>query len=180
MKNIFRMKKTIKILFVISFFSVRIFAQTGNDQPVATDSNGSPLQFTFHDNIYDFGGIEKYATASYKFQFKNSGSTPLVIADIHSSPNYAKGPEYKLQINWPKKPIKPGKKAVVTVTFISVADIGSFENDIYITSNATTPNYRLLKISGAVTPFVEKMKEPTPDLSGYFEFLGPAIKANTK
>jgi hypothetical protein len=142
------MKKLITILFAAFSFCISASAQTNN----STANAGGP-EFNFiNGRVYDFGRRVINTKATYKFEFKNTGDQPLVITEMHSEKNEITSPPYKLLINWPKEPIKPGKKGVISVTVVTQDDIGSFQNEIYVTSNATRDNFPLLLVGGAVVP----------------------------
>lgn len=167
----------ITILFFITT-SIAVFAQSGNDQPAIKDSGNTHLKFTGRDNTYNFGRIELNGTADCRVQFTNSGNRPLVITGMRSVPKGINSPPYKVLMNYSKNPVKPGKKGLITITIKAQGDIGSFENDIYITSNDSSAGYPILHLAGAITPVVNEPKE-NPKTEGPVELLLPVIKANT-
>lgn len=142
--------------------------------------NAAAPQFNFinNDRGRDIGGMAINSATSFQVQFKNSGDSPLVITDMHLSPNDAGGPPRNIQIKWPPKPVRPGKKGIITVTIKAGGEIGSFKNEILVTSNATTANYPLLYLTGAIVPEVRertKSKDDEPVIP--IEFLVPVIGA---
>jgi len=110
------------------------------------------ITFVNGDSVYDFGRIAKGDKVWYEFEIRNTGDTPLTITNIKSETGI-------LKFEWPKKAVKPNKKALVYVTCspIEQTEIGSFNTIVFITSNATPQPYGFMHISGAVTP-----KEETP------------------
>lgn len=167
------MKKIHTILSLLFFLCTHICGQTANPQKAINDTGGA--EFTFiTKRIYDFGAVVKNASASCQFQFTNTGNHPLTITEMHSSPREINSPDYTLQISYPRKPIKPGKKGIITVSFKAQDEIGSFRNELYVTSNATVDNYPLLLVAGAVVP------EPNPHDPPYnpeSTILGAAVGA---
>ena len=112
----------------------------------AKNPDGRPaLTFINNDTLYDFGGVPKGERVEIHIEIKNTGNAPLVITAIKcESGNVA--------CTWAPKSIKPRKTGVITVTYTSSGDIGTFSNDIFITSNATETPYPFLHIKGAVIP----------------------------
>ena len=58
------------------------------------------------------------------------------------------------KFEWPNKPLKPHKKALIFITYKpkDPTVVGSFKSDIYITSNATAKPYPFIHVSGTVLP----------------------------
>ncbi len=173
------MKKAFRILLLIYLgISLHAPAQTGGARPDVADT-GKP-QFTFITNRYfDFGAMAFNSTASYNFQFKNTGTRPLIISEMHYSPVGKNDPLAAIQISYSTKAVKPGKKGNINITVTTSGNIGSFNNTIYVNSNAAAENYPLLLLVGAVVPASSGKKEKEVDTHGFFEFLGPMIMANT-
>ena len=130
------MKKILLCLLLSPLFNARVQAQ---DMPV--------IKFVNNDSVYDFGAIKMGDMPRYQFEIKNTGNVPLTIASIKSKND-------DLKFTWPEKPLKPHKKACIYVTYNPKdhAAIGSFSNDVFITSNATQQPYAYMHISGAVIP----------------------------
>jgi hypothetical protein len=169
------MKKIITILFFLASF----FTAFGQPPSGTHGTNSTGPQFTFinNDRVHDFGAIERNNKESYQFQFKNSGDKPLLITEMHASPNEKNSPPYKIVFDYPKYAIKPGRKAMITLTIAAQGDAGSFKNEIYVNSNATPPDYKLFIVAGAVVPDKGKYHTPAPDLGGWFELLTPIVVA---
>ena len=105
------------------------------------------IRFVNKDSIYDYGSIGLGDQPQYKFEIKNTGDTALIITEMKSETG-----DFKFE--WPKKPLKPNKKALIYITFHpkDPTVIGSFKSTVYITSNATTKPYPFILISGTVLP----------------------------
>lgn len=89
----------------------------------------SAQQITFENAEYDFGNIpERGESVTRKFEFTNTGTAPLVITRSVTSCNCTK-------ILFGKKPIMPGQKGTVTVTYNPNKQSGTFFKAIQIYSN---------------------------------------------
>ena len=107
------------------------------------DDNGAKISFV--EKSHDFGTIkEANGPVSYEFEFKNGGNEPLVILSARASCGCTR-PEY------PEKPIKPGEKGKIKITYNPAGRPGEFDRKIKIQTN--DKNRRpVLKITGVVIP----------------------------
>jgi hypothetical protein len=107
------------------------------------DDNGAKISFV--EKSHDFGTIkEANGPVSYEFEFKNVGNEPLVILSARASGGCNR-PEY------PEKPIKPGEKGKIKITYNPAGRPGEFDRKIKIQTN--DKNRRpVLKITGVVIP----------------------------
>lgn len=84
----------------------------------------------FSEKNYDFGYIkEEKGAVSHNFEFENTGDAPLIIVNASASCGCTR-PEY------PTKPIKPGKKGKIKVTFSPIGRPGPFRKTIRVKTNA--------------------------------------------
>lgn len=99
---------------------------------------------TFEEKTHDFGTIkEADGPVSCEFLFTNTGNEPLVIINVNASCGCTR-PEF------PKKPIMPGKKGEIKVTFNPAGRPGEFVKDVKVRTNG---NKRpILQITGVVVP----------------------------
>ena len=99
---------------------------------------------TFEEKTHDFGTIkEADGPVSCEFIFTNTGNEPLVIINVNASCGCTR-PEF------PKKPIMPGKKGEIKVTFNPAGRPGEFVKDVKVRTNG---NKRpILQITGVVVP----------------------------
>ena len=138
------MKTTIyatSLLFLCGTANAQQGAQNG-----MSSLNGPVLVFANHDSVYDFGGIPKGTSVDYEFEIRNAGNVPLIIGGMKCA-----SPDVKCK--GPVKPIKPGKKGFITVTYTANGDEGSFRPiDISITSNAMISETPVIRITGAIIP----------------------------
>lgn len=124
--------------FFIAVFSVCLIA-------LSTVADDSFAEAKFAVKSHDFGNIqEANGPVSCTFEFTNTGDKPLLIIDAVASCGCTR-PEY------PTKPIKPGKKGKIKVTYSPIGRPGPFKKSIKVKTNgkerATT-----LRIEGTVIP----------------------------
>lgn len=125
------MKKLI-LLLAIGFIGTQAIAQNTADPtaPVKKESDAKKPQFKFNGgDSHDFGTLEEGGVAEYKFVFKNTGKSPLIIQNAAASCGCTT-PE------WSKEPVKPGKTGTITVRYDTKGRPGPFTKNVWITSNA--------------------------------------------
>ena len=124
--------------FFIAFLVVCSIALSG----VADDKYA---EATFTVKSHDFGNIkEANGPVSCTFEFVNTGDKPLLIIDATASCGCTR-PEY------PTKPIKPGKKGKIKVTYSPIGRPGAFKKSIKIKTNGRERS-TVLHIEGNVIP----------------------------
>lgn len=107
------------------------------------NTEGTPIiQFT--ETVWDFGTIPNDKPATHNFEFTNEGTGNLVLLDATAECGCTR-PEI------PEKPIAPGKKGKVKVSFNPIGRPGSFEKTVTVKTNGSPKKVRL-KIRGTVTP----------------------------
>jgi uncharacterized protein (DUF58 family) len=100
---------------------------------------------TFQAKVHDFGTIkEEGGPVSCDFEFTNTGDKPLLIIDATASCGCTR-PEF------PSKPIKPGKKGKIKVTFSPIGRPGAFKKTVKVKTNGTARTITL-RIEGTVVP----------------------------
>lgn len=99
---------------------------------------------TFEEKSHDFGTIkEADGPVSCSFKFENTGDKPLVIINVNASCGCTR-PDY------PKEPIRPGKKGEIKVTYNPAGRPGEFTKDVKVRTNGS--KRPILKITGIVIP----------------------------
>ncbi|MBN1187663.1 MAG: DUF1573 domain-containing protein [Bacteroidales bacterium] len=132
------MKRIITILFF--GLSFNIWAQ-----------QNSP-NISFNELSHDFGKIkEEGGTVTHKFEFTNTGASPLIIQGVKASCGCTTP-------DWTKVPVKPGEKGFVSATYNPLHRPGNFNKSITVTSNAIEPVTRLI-ITGNVEPKVQTIED---------------------
>lgn len=102
-------------------------------------------QATFPVQQHDFGTIkEDGGPVSTTFEVINTGNKPLLILDVLASCGCTR-PEF------PTKPIKPGKKAKIKVTFSPLGRAGAFRKTVKVRTNGRELN-NTLYIEGTIVP----------------------------
>ena len=112
---------------------------------VSAMADEKQAEATFEVKSHDFGTIkEANGPVSCNFEFTNTGDKPLLIIDATASCGCTR-PEY------PSKPIKPGKKGKIKVTFSPIGRPGAFKKTVKIKTNGKERTTTLI-IKGTVVP----------------------------
>ena len=102
-------------------------------------------QATFPVQSHDFGTIkEDGGPVTCTFEFVNTGNKPLIIVDALASCGCTR-PEF------PTKPIKPGKKGKIKVTYSPIGRPGAFRKQVKVKTNGREGRTTLI-IEGTVIP----------------------------
>ncbi|MDE7135186.1 MAG: DUF1573 domain-containing protein [Muribaculaceae bacterium] len=100
----------------------------------------------FAAKTHDFGTIkEADGAVTCEFEFTNTGTSPLVVVSANAECGCTK-PQY------PMKPIKPGEKGKIKVTFLPAGYKGEFVKQVKVKTNDKKAKTIRLKISGVVIP----------------------------
>lgn len=101
-------------------------------------------QATFESKQHDFGYIkEDGGLVSCNFEFTNTGKKPLIIIDAVASCGCTR-PEY------PKRPIQPGAKGNIKVTYNPLGRPGAFRKDVKVRTNGKDKRITLFIIGSAI------------------------------
>lgn len=132
--------KTILSFFVAFFVFVAVgYAQKG--------------VMKFAQETHDFGKVEQGKPVTHVFEFKNTGTDPVVINDAQASCGCTKP-------NWTREPIMPGKTGSVSATF-NAASAGPFNKAVTVTSNAEVGQV-VLTLKGEVVAQKEAAAAASP------------------
>ena len=102
-------------------------------------------QATFKESTYDFGTIkESKGPVKHTFEFTNTGDTPLLVIDAVASCGCTRP-------SFTAKPVKPGKKGKIEVTFSPAGRRGTFRKTIKVKTNAVE-KISALVITGTIIP----------------------------
>ena len=114
----------------------------------------------FARKTHDFGTIqEKDGDVTATFEFTNAGDTPLLITRATSTCGCTT-PEY------PKKPLRPGEKGEISVTYHAKGRPGTFDKSVYVYSNDSKNEKMLLTITGNVISSTGVRETFTEELGG--------------
>lgn len=106
-------------------------------------AQSSQAKIVFEQTEHDFGTFKEAAgPQSYNFAFVNSGGTPLILNNVQASCGCTT-PE------WTKKPIAPGEKGFIKVSYNPANRPGPFNKTITVSANGEVPR-TILRISGTV------------------------------
>jgi hypothetical protein len=124
------------LLMLIAVMACQVALQA---QPVAT----------FKESVHDFGVIkESKGPVKYTFEFVNTGDKPLIIVDAVASCGCTRP-------SFTAKPIKPGKKGKIKVTYSPLGRPGAFRKTVKVRTNASDQRVSLI-IEGTVQPSKRK------------------------
>ena len=111
----------------------------------------------FAKETHDFGKVEQGKPVTHVFEFKNTGTDPVVINDATASCGCTKP-------NWTREAILPGKVGTVSATF-NAATAGPFNKTVTVTSNAEAGQATLvLKGEVVAQKEAETASSPTPSV----------------
>ena len=108
----------------------------------------------FDQDLHDFGNVVEGTMATYEFKFKNTGTAPVVIANVQASCGCTTP-------DWTKTPVLPGKTGIVRAMYSSAGRPGVFTKTVTVTSNATEGS-KVLTIKGTVLTKDEMKPKLTP------------------
>ena len=103
-------------------------------------------KISFATKTHDFGTVrEANGTVSCEFSFTNDGDAPLAIISARSSCGCTKP-------TFPRKPLMPGEKGVIKVTYNPKGRPGEFSKNITVKTSDKKNKSVKLRISGVVVP----------------------------
>lgn len=112
---------------------------------VAFAAEKGKASMKFEETTHEFGTIkEKGGPVECEFPFVNSGDANLVIISASAQCGCTRP-------SFPKKPVAPGKKGVIKVTYNPIGRPGAFTKTVTIKTNGKPGTVRL-KIRGTVMP----------------------------
>lgn len=119
---------------------------------------------TFEKTAHDFGMIlEKDGNVSHTFTFTNTGNEPIIISNVSASCGCTT-PE------WTKTPVLPGKKGIVTATYLVAGRPGPFDKSLTVVSNAQESSV-VIRVKGEVVQKVPSFEEQYPVTIGRSLYL---------
>ena len=126
------------LLGLIALMAVSHTASAGDKE--------NPLEFV--ETSHDFGTIKASdGRVSHEYEFTNVSSQPVVILMMTNGGCGCTTPEY------PRKPIAPGEKSKVKITFDPTGRRGEFNREVRVRYQAgKQKTKRSLTFSGAIIP----------------------------
>uniref|UniRef100_UPI003B5B4F77 DUF1573 domain-containing protein n=1 Tax=Reichenbachiella sp. TaxID=2184521 RepID=UPI003B5B4F77 len=142
-------------LLVFVFMSTQLFSQEKG-------------KLEFINNDHDFGEIkEDGGPAIYEFEFKNTGTAPLIISHVRASCGCTTP-------GWSKEPVLPGETGYVKAQYNPRNRPGSFRKSLTITTNGD-PAVVHAYIKGKVLPKVKSLEEQMSLKIGKTRFKGRSV-----
>ncbi len=133
-----KMRYILTVLLAVAVCCTAAFAKKDK-------AKGTP-DIQFEEVSHDFGTIpEKGGNVTHDFYFTNTGTAPLVIVTVSASCGCTT-PKF------PAKPIAPGKREKVSITYAPAKRPGEFAKNAYVRTNVPGKKKITLKIKGTVTP----------------------------
>lgn len=127
-----------KLTILMAMFMVAVLPM------IADDKNPS---VRFEETSHDFGTItEEGGNVSCTFPFVNEGDAPLVIISASAQCGCTRP-------TFPQKPVAPGKKSEIKVTYNPQGRPGEFIKEVKVKTNDKKNRTIKLKISGVVLPY---------------------------
>lgn len=127
----------LSIMFVATaFISNKVSAQI---------ESGAKIEF--NKEVHDYGNVKYGANGTCTFEFTNTGNAPLIISKAQGSCGCTVP-------SWPKEPIAPGAKGVITVKYDTKRP-GAINKNVTISSNAINEPNKVIRIKGNVAPAPE-------------------------
>ena len=129
------------VILSMMFVAVAMISNKVSAQP----QNGAKIDFK--KEVHDYGNIKNGANGTCTFEFTNTGNAPLIISNAVGSCGCT------VPV-WPKEPIAPGAKGVISVKYDTMRT-GDFKKTVTLTSNAVDEPTKVLTIKGVVAPPAE-------------------------
>ncbi|WP_423129165.1 DUF1573 domain-containing protein [Gaoshiqia sp. Z1-71] len=137
-----------KVRFI--FFVLLAFFISGN-----VSGQSAQAKIVFEKMEHDFGTFQEDAgPQAYNFSFVNNGATPLILNNVQASCGCTT-PE------WTKKPVAPGEKGLIKVSYNPQNRPGPFNKTITVSANGDVPR-TILRIKGNVEARQKTLAEVYP------------------
>ena len=135
------MKKLFLVCLVAALTIGSVNAQQQKNEK--TEPEHGP-KIVFAEQVHNYGTIQKGADGNCTFTFTNVGTAPLEFLDV----DYSCG---CISATYPEKPVKPGKKGEIKVTFnTDYKDPGKFYYKVYFAVTGWPENF-VLRLKGDMT-----------------------------
>ncbi|MGC6434698.1 MAG: DUF1573 domain-containing protein [Crocinitomicaceae bacterium] len=105
-------------------------------------------EFSLLEKVYKFPKTNEGVILNHNFKFENSGDSPLIISDYNVSCACTK-------VTLPNKPILPGEKGVIKVSFDTKGKYYLQDRIVYLTTN-TSKKTKKLRFKVYVIPIEEQ------------------------
>ena len=129
------MNKFLFLIFVVALIScLNKKANQEKTKNGIEEKSTAITEITFNEEIHDFGALTSGEIVVSTFVFTNSGKYNLIIAEVKSDCGC-------VQVDFTKKPVKPGKTGLIEVEFDSSGMFGKQFKSIEIHANCKEPKH---------------------------------------
>jgi hypothetical protein len=120
------------------------FVGMAGAQKAAAQEVAKGAKIEFAKDVHDYGTVKQGGNGECYFEFKNTGNSPLILAEV-------KGSCTCTVPDWPKEPIAPGATGHIKVKY-NTNNAGPINKSVTITCNATNAEngVKVLRIKGNV------------------------------
>ena len=132
---------TYRLMLLVALTALPAFGQTLPLTATAASSAGPRL--SFEAPKFNFGVITTGAVLHHVFEFKNTGTQPLLISNIGVSCGCTSP-------TWTRTPVMPGQRGKVQVVFNSAGKSGMQNKILTVESNSLTGT-AVLALVGSIT-----------------------------
>ena len=132
------------LLFIgVCLFSFGTFAQTDAKPAAKKETKADKKPIEFKEMTIERTAIPYDSKEPFAFEFKNTGSEPIIITNVATSCGCTKAAQ-------PIEPVKKGKSDKIIVNY-DTKRVGPFTKTITVTTNVSTEPI-ILTIKGTVLP----------------------------
>lgn len=130
-------------LLLMALATLPAAAQSGHVDAAPAAARDGAGRLAFEATEHAFGSVREGDEAVYTFRFTNTGSAPVVLAEVQAScgcttPTYTAGA------------VAPGAAGEVVVAFDSRGRPGPFDRTVTVAADGATPRVTTLRITGTV------------------------------
>jgi len=129
-----------KILLLSTVFLMACMSMA-QDAVVKEQKSKAKIEFT--EKSKNFGDIYQGDKVTHVFNFKNTGTEPLILSNVITSCGCT-------ATEWPREPIAPGGNGVINATFNSTGKMGKQNKVITVVSNSAEGSARVSIISNVL------------------------------
>ena len=148
--------RTCAYFLITAFFLATVFScghkgKTNNNvdhESFGIDSTLQKTSIRFDDVQYNFGQIKEGEKVVHVYEVTNTGKSDLLLLSVQPSCGCTTP-------KWDKRPIRPGKKGHIEVSFDSKGRPGAQHKTITVVTNTEIPN-TVLYLNGEVLPVETK------------------------
>lgn len=138
--NLITMKRIFALLIGV-FLIANVYAQQASNKKTEEKVDGPKIEFA--EASHDFGDIEQGTKVNYTFEFKNTGTEPLILSNVMTTCGCT-------ATSWPREPIAPNEGGEIAVSFNSAGKMGRQNKVVTVVSNAINSQERVKIITNVL------------------------------